>query len=55
MQNELLVKAMTYQYPEQIPADVGILPAVFIRYGDRIKKLLAKFSGLWERVTLSPI
>ncbi|MCL2815880.1 MAG: uroporphyrinogen decarboxylase family protein [Oscillospiraceae bacterium] len=44
--NELLVKAITYQNPEQIPVHVGILPAVFIRYGDEIKKLIEKYEDL---------
>ena len=43
---ELLIKAIKYQYPEQIPADVGILPAAFIKYGDELKKLIAKYEDL---------
>jgi len=46
MSQELLIKAITYQYPEQIPVSVGILPAVFIRYGDEIKKLIAKYKDI---------
>jgi len=46
MANDLLIKAATYQYPEQIPVGVGILPAVFIRYGDEIKKIIAKYPDL---------
>jgi len=46
MANELLIKAATYQYPEQIPVSFGFLPAVFIKYGDEIKKLLTKYEDL---------
>ena len=44
--NELLFKAATYDSPEEIPVGVGILPAVFIKYGDAIKKLMGKYPGL---------
>ena len=44
--NELLIKAAKYQHPEQLPVLVGILPAVFIKYGDEIKKLIAKYEDL---------
>ncbi|MCL1859618.1 MAG: uroporphyrinogen decarboxylase family protein [Oscillospiraceae bacterium] len=46
MANELLIKAATYQYPEQIPVSFGFLPAVFIKYGDEIKKILSKYEDL---------
>jgi len=46
MANDLLIKAATYQYPEQIPVGVGILPAVFMRYGDELKKIIAKYEDL---------
>ena len=47
MANELLIKAATYQYPERIPVSVGILPAVFMKYGDKIRKLTAKYEDLF--------
>ena len=46
MAYELIIKAITYQHPEQIPIGVGLLPAVFIRYGDEVKKVLAKYGDL---------
>jgi len=46
MANDLLIKAATYNYPEQIPVGFGILPAVFIRYGDDVKKILEKHEDL---------
>ena len=52
MANELLIKAATYQYPEQIPVSSWIMPAVFIRYGDKIKKIAEKYKHItgdwWE-------
>ncbi|MCL2816294.1 MAG: hypothetical protein FWD23_17000, partial [Oscillospiraceae bacterium] len=49
--DELMIKAVKYQYPGQIPVDIGILPAAFIGYGDKLKKLLSKYSkdlvGTW--------
>jgi hypothetical protein len=38
---------MTYQYPEQIPVGFGILPAVFIKHGDNVKKILAKYPDMF--------
>ena len=52
MTNELLIKAATWQYPEQIPMTIGILPSALIKYGDKLKTLLAKYeeliSGSWQ-------
>jgi len=45
--NDLLIKAATYKYPEVIPVSIGILPAVFIKYGDEIKKIIAKYKDLF--------
>jgi len=41
-----LIKAATYDYPEEIPVGVGILPAAFIKYGDKLKKITAKYEDL---------
>ena len=46
MANELLIKAATYQYPESIPVSFGFLPAVFIKYGDEIKKMIARYEDM---------
>jgi hypothetical protein len=46
MANDLLIKAATYQYPERIPVGVGMLPATFIKYGDKLKKVIAKYEDL---------
>ncbi|MDF2686280.1 MAG: hypothetical protein K0S55_1461, partial [Clostridia bacterium] len=45
--NLLLMKAMTYTYPEELPVLVGVLPAVFIKYGDKIKELMSSFPDLF--------
>ena len=45
---ELLIKAATYQYPEQIPVSIGILPAAFIKYGDRLKDITFKYEELFR-------
>ncbi|MCL2815076.1 MAG: hypothetical protein FWD23_10800 [Oscillospiraceae bacterium] len=46
MANELLIKAATWQYPERIPVTCGFLPAVFMKYGDKVKKIIAKYEDL---------
>jgi hypothetical protein len=46
MPNELLIKAMTYNHPETIPVGFGILPAVFMKHGDKVKKILAKHEDM---------
>lgn len=43
---ELLIKAATYQNPEEIPVSIGILPAVFLKYGDGIKEVIAKYPDI---------
>ena len=56
MVTENLIKAATYQYPEQIPVVVGILPSAFIRYGDELKRVLAKYEEVagssWQNYDL---
>ena len=50
--DELMIKAATYGYPEQIPVSVSAVPAVYIKYGDDYKKICAKypdFFGEWEQ------
>jgi len=44
--SDLLIKAATYQYPEQIPVGFGFLPAVFIKYGSEVKKIIAKYEDM---------
>ena len=35
----LLIKAMTYDYPEELPVSVGILPAMWKHYGEEMVRL----------------
>lgn len=41
-----LIKAMTYDYPEQLPVSVGFLPAAWIKYGDELKRLVMQYPDL---------
>jgi len=45
-----LIKAMTYDYPEQIPLIIGILPAAWLHYGDELRRLLKEYPDLIEEV-----
>jgi len=44
--SELLIKAATYQYPEQIPVTFGFLPVAFMKFGDEIKKILRRYEDM---------
>ena len=46
MPKNLMIQAATWQYPEQIPVTFGFLPAVFMKYGDDVKKVIAKYEDL---------
>ena len=41
-----LIKAMTYQYPDEIPAMVSILPAAWIHYGEELVRLAKDYPDL---------
>lgn len=45
-----LIKAMTYDYPEQIPVSVGFLPAAWLKYGEELKRLVLDYPDLITRV-----
>jgi hypothetical protein len=40
----LLLQAMTYAYPEVLPVSVGILPAMWKRYGDEMIRFAKEYS-----------
>lgn len=40
---ELLIKVATWDHPEQLPVLVGVLPSIFIKYGDKMKKLMLDY------------
>lgn len=42
-QKELLVKAMTYDYPEEIPISVGCLPATWKKYPEQLREIALEY------------
>ncbi|MCL2351390.1 MAG: hypothetical protein FWC55_02540 [Firmicutes bacterium] len=40
---ELLIKAMTWQYPEEIPVSVGVLPAVLLKHGEKMADIMREY------------
>ena len=41
-----LIKAITYDYPEQIPVTAAILPAARLKYGDELRRLIAEYRDI---------
>ncbi len=41
--NELILKAIKYEYPEEIPVRFGALPAALKKYGEELKRILKKY------------
>ncbi|MFH1880888.1 MAG: uroporphyrinogen decarboxylase family protein [Bacillota bacterium] len=41
-----LIKAMTYDYPEQIPVTAVFLPAAWLKYGDELRRLADAYPDL---------
>lgn len=46
----LLKKAMLYDYPEQLPVLVSILPAAWIKYGDDLVRLMKEYPDLYQNI-----
>lgn len=42
-QKELLVKAMTYSHPEEIPVSVGCLPAAWKKYPEQLQEMALEY------------
>jgi hypothetical protein len=42
-----LIKAMTYDYPEKLPIQLGILPAAWIRHGKEMVRLVRDYPDLF--------
>ena len=40
---QLLYKAMTWDYPEEIPVSVGVLPAMWLHYGDEMARFAREY------------
>ena len=38
-----LIKAMNYDYPEEIPVSVGLLPAMWMHYGDELARFAKEY------------
>ncbi|MBN1777776.1 MAG: hypothetical protein JW811_06595 [Clostridiales bacterium] len=41
-----LIRAMTWDYPEQLPVTAGFLPAARLKYGDELKRLAAEYADI---------
>ncbi len=41
-----LIKAITYNYPEKIPVSVGILPAVWLKHGEKFVQIAKEYPDL---------
>ena len=41
---ELMVKAMTWKYPETIPVSVGILPAMWKKYPEETRAMVSRYT-----------
>lgn len=52
--DELLKKAIRYEYPETIPVSAGIMPAAWIKYGEDLKRLAAEYPQFFPRLPSDP-
>ena len=50
MQNttELIIKAINYQHPEEVPVFIWFLPAAMKKNGDELKKIFAKYPAFFD-------
>ncbi len=50
MQNtvDLLIKAINYHYPEEIPVSISFLPAAMRENGERIKKIMKNYPAFFD-------
>lgn len=48
--SDLLKKAMLYDYPEQLPVTVGILPAAWQRHGSELVRLIKDYPDLYPNI-----
>ena len=46
----LLLKAMTYDYPEELPVSVGALPAMWKFYGNELVRLASEYPDLIKNI-----
>ena len=52
---ENLIKAMTYDYPDEIPILSAALPAAWIKYGEEMNKLSAEYPEFLPRIDINNI
>ena len=45
-----LIKAMTYDYPSEIPATVGVLPAMWIHGGEEMLRFAKEYSDFFPKI-----
>jgi hypothetical protein len=45
----LLIKAMTYDHPSELPLMIGIMPAAWLHYGDELRRLVADYPDLIDQ------
>ena len=50
MYNQRLMKAITYDYPDEIPVSCGILPAAWMHYGKDLVKLVREYPDIVPNV-----
>ena len=48
--SDLLKKAMLYDYPEQLPVLVGILPAAWLKYREELVRLIKEYPDLYPNI-----
>lgn len=47
---ELLLKAITYAYPERIPVELSVLPAAWLRYGEELARVVRGFPDFRDKI-----
>ena len=45
-QQQLLIQAMTYQHPEELPVSFGVLPAAWLKNGEELLSLAKEYPDL---------
>ncbi len=52
--NDLLKKAIRYEYPETIPVNVSILPAAWLKYGDKLQNMIDRYPQFFDGYQYNP-
>lgn len=48
--NKLLIQAMKYEYPETLPVTIGVIPAMWKKYGDELARLMRDYPQFFGRL-----